>query len=1245
MKRSRGLHSVLQSGAVAALLVYLPLSSTDGEAGFSRQEGQITNGTFENAINLTSQLWGDGVRLSVTSDGNLPGKVGSEDAALPDHVCLGTAPRLPGVWYTIRLPETYRTWNVTVDTCSDPTFDSYLGAVSGATCGTNPSSCFCMDRGRDCSNEDSFGYRGQEIQLVGLGGTDVVVRVAGYRDRSAFPFSLKIELAGVRPAEEDCALNREMNISSFCPHCEGPLFLRERLLTGDGTWKTNRAYFGCPEGYFCGRAHNSSLTSIPRFLQVDPDFCSYRVGCDSEGDFIPQNGGYDRHVFDDTYLTRRRHTFDPELLPPAVGCFQYPEESSSVSDGEALAANAVPSDGSLTTFFVFLGSLTVLFAIITSFLCLRRRVPRGGKVSEGRAPQPERHVSPTTLLQASRPPQLISAPPNEDEADEASCRLREFRDDSVGGVGGPVVRLESGRGLESNRSHTSSVARFFRRLETAEKGNEIPPSVPSDSGQSEGAGVIDHFTLEREDSMNGEGCKDEKEDGKAVEERRGESASKDLKESVRREKPQQRFYLLSLEFPCPPAPNAASHSDAAKLPTPPGSAATPGQSDSSRFCCGRGRGLTLYFDDMPFTTFFSSLVCCGVSLIPWYALHTSLGGLPTALGPVEKFATLSALVIASLCQIVNLFFAPGTRTSTIIAWLSPVSLAAGLVLPLFAGTAHSVYERSWVLIFASVAVPATFPSFVRRLLPRGFSRKEAEAILGYYGRGAGGTERWGEAKEGSVVGLPEAIENEAASEMEFASTGFLSERGVGCTRLRFEESTSEELSFLWGSGGGQRSGHRNEGRRVVRCCSRCCRKLGGCLERLVRCCCTSWFYCRHSFHASPRLERARVLLTGTLGLSLVCLVSVTLLARGPRLPQPVSIRYPSSSLSAPLQVTCTDRSALEAFPCTLPKGRLSQSVFEGDKAANYTGERMDFRDFNESDFVSSIDFGPFVAVYLTPQNEPSDHSTPHPSDTRKTPVFFPKPRNEQKPRVKCSDLTRDFFEESLFRSLNTHLWDPSGSFTKPETSWGVPIWRLCKNAGPASWNMPYVYPFFWVISKSRISSWVVLVLSPVILMNIPIMQVLLVNPGSFHSHLHRYILVLFCIVCEMVILFFVIFRFQKFVEVLVKTHLLPVVFGGDAEIQLASFFICFVFLSGFILWKFVSVGVRKFPFRQGVYRRLVGGINRECENTREAVREHSKGYGQVGERETQICRGRISHDSRSEEREINERLPCRPSSG
>uniref|UniRef100_A0A0G4HDT5 Uncharacterized protein n=1 Tax=Chromera velia CCMP2878 TaxID=1169474 RepID=A0A0G4HDT5_9ALVE len=292
----------------------------------------------------------------------------------------------------------------------------------------------------------------------------------------------------------------------------------------------------------------------------------------------------------------------------------------------------------------------------------------------------------------------------------------------------------------------------------------------------------------------------------------------------------------------------------------------------------RGRRLTFHLDDPPFAFLLSTCLV--------------VGGTATYFSLVSAYQYMSGYY--SHQRYVN------TVTYDVFSWLAFSGYCVSLFFPL-QSRADTWLTRSCVLLLCtamswpgvgttggSIILPGLFYLFVRRLIPRTFSRKEAEAFLLLNGltnvrvceRGeeqfrlegveAGEKERGGEEHEG---GRPLQGQEEE-----------ISGSGLGGCRFVFRPFRP------WGveGRGGEESGV-SEGR-VGRVCGCFRRKVCTWPFWLVACCCSSWAFCGFPVRTTRKLawKRAALLFLALLGFYQLGIGGAQLrsLVRIPRLAEP-----------------------------------------------------------------------------------------------------------------------------------------------------------------------------------------------------------------------------------------------------------------------------------------------------------------------------------------------------------------------
>uniref|UniRef100_A0A0G4HC39 Uncharacterized protein n=1 Tax=Chromera velia CCMP2878 TaxID=1169474 RepID=A0A0G4HC39_9ALVE len=202
-------------------------------------------------------------------------------------------------------------------------------------------------------------------------------------------------------------------------------------------------------------------------------------------------------------------------------------------------------------------------------------------------------------------------------------------------------------------------------------------------------------------------------------------------------------------------------------------------------------------------------------------------------------------------------------------------------------------------------------------------------------------------------------------------------------------------------------------------------------------------------------------------------------------------------------------------------------------------------------------------------------------------IVFRKPDGARQPLLPCSALKWQHFDGALFNWMNTDL-SMSGScgcVPHPFHPGPIRLSSLC-DRGDVELNDDAVVFVSWACApfeSTPVFCWVLLFLSPVVLANIWIMHVSLVNPSSFSRSVWRYLGVLVCVVCEVVLVYCSVRGYQR------QRADDALAFAIESDESIAPFLLglCLASVGVLILWKVVrpsegAGGASAFPSLQTV---------------------------------------------------------------
>jgi len=1015
-------------------------------------------------------------------------------------------------------------------------------------------------------------------------------------------------------------------IHSFCPECSTSLTVREDApvvlsppeLPGGDTQMHSVGY-ECPQQEYCGRKYLAAVHGLPKFARVESDGCKMKMGCSFEG----------------TFFTDNALGCIPELTEDPV------DSPGNANDGEGGTQPSLSDeeqsesvDSSLVEIVSFLSVPLFVVLVLAAFCCFR--FPSFFKAAKT-APMPGTEQQPsevgeaegnvdTLLPPTTTPLVLLTAHPHpkavcetreegEQEDDRERRRTRNWTE------GGEEVSLSSavrespstGAERESSRPCSlpflpdsspliSEVARFFLE-DTPSDDPELPrrtfdENLPVTELEGVGAGKQSSGCTEEEEE------EDETQSQRASVTERGHSCHRSV-ESVgllHGKVSRRSFFFLRLElFSSPPDPQPDHSSFSTVSPTNGHEAQSLAQNKSAQSGTSSAEAknrktMVLHLDELPIITLLSSSFCyvIGVALLVFLGISSTLlqetaGGLNPLSGliPLDLIALTLVLIV---CQCVSLFFPPRCLVASSLAWVS-VILATGFSA-LSAAFWKGYFRRGpWEglleLLVSSLAYALLcYPSFVRRQLPRGFSRREAETLLRLHrkqSRGKVETEKGGGeeldqrplkiqeeggVKGGSVVeasheqtrrGTEEADgirrKEEAANttkagmgESDTTAPGavtlsaeVLSAQTFGFSHLAFHSSECNELHRMWqhtkrrSRVGGRKTGDGTEttgesGNKMNRCRAAAC---GRALSLVVRFCLTSLGCCRLTFASPSRLESARLFLATVVGLSVLSISSTVAMGTGLlwwTVPS-TALNYPSADVWSWGNCSTVSNDP-EQFDCAIPGGTSVPAFLNGSSVLAMAPVT----------WASRVDFGGFVLVDMPAEvpapHEGSEWGLVHPGESRKRHrLLLPTPNlsdlADGKALRRCDELTVEYFDWKTFLELNQPGLFEKGCgrgdlFSKVDfqpTAWCEKRGgEVLKEASAWDWaGQPHLLVCPVSQTDARpVFGWILLGLSPVILLNVVFMEKGLLNPRWADDSLRWASVVLVCVLLEVSLVFFAV---------------------------------------------------------------------------------------------------------------------------
>uniref|UniRef100_A0A0G4ICS3 Transmembrane protein n=1 Tax=Chromera velia CCMP2878 TaxID=1169474 RepID=A0A0G4ICS3_9ALVE len=1047
----------------------------------------------------------------------------------------------PGVWFSLRIPQWSGPVGLDVDTCSG-TFsaDTMIGVLSGAGCSSDSSACECEGTARDFSWHSSC-YSSSRVSFAKRGGSETYVIVRPRWSRYIRErFNLTVAISA--PRKERPVTEETIDVSAI-----EILTVLSLLLFAFAV----RAILVCRH------------FPKPPKKETDPE--KARV--------VAENPSRDPSP----NTERDREALPPSQVSPPVLVEEPPTQVPSVTGGEGAKEQAENVPG-------FRGQVA------------RRAAQRVAEQSS-----------------------LV------EETDScASSVVRFFLQE--GGGEREAEGKEAGEVLESAQNRRA------------------PPSLQNqmkdraDWTEGDVGGILEEEQKGTNEIPEGSEKREEKEirtRGEVEGHVRSEISPNEVKQTERAARPSEgntdttHYFFLRMEIGTRSSHKKPLKSDSPLSAESADFARRPSCLCPRRCCCGQRRGsrssrgscLVLHLDDLPTTVLLSSFFAYAVAVVEsGFNSHVDMFPFvqfshPQVYPHLRPYLLVPfAFALCLVFQLLGLLRPLRSRSDTVFALMSFVVLTFSLLLSflerlyfpwtddpsdlLFSPQSHPLfalmlkifdYSRvvgPWLLLLTVFSHTLLLYSvFVRRLLPRGFLRKEAEALLGFHGQ----PEEGGESKEG-VDGEGQGEEGQGDdgegyqrkdSEVSMPVNSSVSppetfsEKSFGCTRLVFAPTETEELNRVWWHGRREVKGG-GRGKRV-------CKSIGSFLGRVSRWLTAPLGCCRFSFAAPPRLEGARLTLSFAIFLALIGFCSALTLGLGVTLSLPASVPNYSPIV------------AKEPF------------VFAPD--GSYTDA-----DRGEAYF---IDFGPFILQsgpgwaqysygvrwlrrrFHWKEREPAYRTVDYHA------VILRKPNGASLPLRPCTDLKREYFNSALFREMNRDVlkFGRCGLVGHPSHPRGVRLSSLCdRGDGVFGDSGPLFRLLPWACAPSEdtpVFCWALLFLSPFVLLNILIVQVSLVNPLLFSRSVWRYLGVLLCVVCEVVAVYCAIRGYQR-----QRADALVPLTGSDESIAPFLLGLCVASVGVLILWKVVRVLVGRAPFatcrrcrvgRGGEGRRGVVALEKEGE--------------------------------------------------